>query len=349
MNRKEEELPSTSLKDEEAYAWVVRLSSDQRTRQDEKRFQAWLEEDEGNSAKFEEGLCLWDELGSLRRSPEAHAALDHLYDVRPLQDNEPSRWLTNRRALLGGGAAALAAALTGIAVVPNLSMGSTIYQTNKGEQRRVTLADGTNMVLDTATKVTVVFHENERRISLEHGQAFFDVAHDPAWPFRVFAGADEIRALGTAFQVRFEGGNASVILEEGKVAIFRGAALKKRSDVRVENHLDAGHADLVLKPGQSTQLSSASPPKAIPVDLSKTDAWRDGELVFDDVPLSAAVAEVNRYGGPTIILADPSLAKLHVSGTFHTNRPEAFVEGVTAALPVRLQQSGDTKLVLGTI
>jgi transmembrane sensor len=72
-------------------------------------------------------------------------------------------------------------------------------------------------------------------------------------------------------------------------------------------------------------------------------------MVFDDVSLGAAVAEVNRYGGREVVLADPRLNELRVSGTFHTNRPEAFVEGVTAALPVRLQQSDSEKLILTQI
>jgi transmembrane sensor len=78
---------------------------------------------------------------------------------------------------------------------------------------------------------------------------------------------------------------------------------------------------VVLGPGQATDLTASEPARVVPVDLSKTDAWRDGEMVFDHVSLAAAIAEVNRYGGPRVTLADPSLAKLRVSGTFHTNRP----------------------------
>lgn len=346
MSEKEEPLSSEAQKEEEAYAWVVRLSSDQRTRRDEQRFNQWLEEHQGNPAAFEEGLALWDELGSLRHSGEAHAALGHLYDAGAPADNDRHRWSTSRRALLGGGIAALAAAVSGIVVVPKLLSGSASYRTAKGEQRRVALSDGTTMVLDTATRVEVAMKDDERLITLVSGQAFFDVARDPSRPFRVFAGHDEIRALGTAFQVRYEEGQARVILEEGKVAVFRGGALKKLQERFPADRLGAHHADVVLAPGQATELAAAQPAKVEAVDLSKTDAWRDGELVFDDVSLAAAVAEVNRYGGPTIILGDPSLASLHISGTFHTNRPEAFVEGVTAALPVRLKESDSSKLVL---
>jgi transmembrane sensor len=129
--------------------------------------------------------------------------------------------------------------------------------------------------------------------------------------------------------------------------VFRGGALKKFEERSPADRLGAHKADVVLEPGQATELAASAPAKVVPVDLSKTDAWRDGEMVFDDVSLAAAVAEVNRYGGPTVVLSDPQLAELRISGTFHTNSPQAFVEGVTAALPVRLKESNSSKLVLG--
>lgn len=349
MREKEDPVSAMPSKDEEAHAWVVRLSSDQRTRQDERRFKAWLDEDEENSARFEQGLAMWDALGALKRSPEAHEALGHFYEAAAVQDNELNSWMASRRALLGGGFAALAAGAAGIAIIPKMLLGGSSFETARGEQRRFALADGTTVVLDTATKIKVTMHDNERLITLDHGQAFFDVARDPSRPFRVFAGRDEIRALGTAFQVRYEGGKANVILEEGRVAIFRGGALKKLRENSTSDRLGAHQADLVMQPGQQAELAAAKVQAVTPVDLSKTGAWRDGEMVFDDVPLASAVAEVNRYGGPTVVLADPEIARLHISGTFHTNRPEAFVEGVTAALPVRLEESDGSKLVLAKI
>jgi transmembrane sensor len=346
MGDKEEQVENASRMEEEAYAWVVRLSSDQRTLRDEQRFRHWLEEDAGNAVCFGEAQRLWDELGALHFRPDARAVLGHFYDDGAIEP-EQSSWRISRRAALGGGIGAIAATLTGIMVVPTILRPRKLYETAKGEQRRVALADGTTMVLDTATKVEVALKNDVRAITLVSGQAFFDVARDPSRPFRVFAGRDEIRALGTAFQVRYEGGIAKVILEEGRVAVYRGGALNRLQERVPEDRLGAHKADVVLAPGQSTELAATKPVKVETVDLSKTDAWRAGELVFDDVSLPAAVAEVNRYGGPKIVLADPSLNRLRVSGMFHTNRPEAFVEGVTAALPVRLQESDESKLVLG--
>lgn len=346
MNKEEQLLARASQKEAEAYAWVVRLSSDQRTRQDEAGFEKWLQEDRLNANRYGEGLALWKQLGALGDSDEARETLGHLYERGPPQVAERRR--VSRRAVLGSGVGALAATVAGVLVLPRLHLSDHVtYETAKGEQRRIALDDGSVIMLDTATKVQVAMSASQRVIALLKGQAFFDVAHDPARPFRVFAGADEIRAIGTAFQVRYESGATRVVLEEGKVAVFRGGAFKPVP--KANPNLQSGNADVVLHPGQATNLTSTEPPKVEAVDLSRTDAWRDGELVFDDVPLSIAVAEVNRYGGRTVILADESTGRLHVSGTFHTNRPEDFVEGVTAALPVRVEESDDSKLVLKAI
>jgi transmembrane sensor len=353
MSEKEGPLPAREARDEEASAWVVRMASDQCTRQDEAEFEQWLGEEEGNRERFEEGFDFWNELGSLSENPDALAELGHLYSHAPQGEFGPARWSGSRRALIGGGLGALAATVAGVMILPNLLTGGAVtYRTAKGEQRRIALADGTSVMLDTATQMTVDMQAGQRIVRLVEGQAFFDVASDPTRPFRVFAGKDEVRALGTAFEVRFEQGSARVILEEGRVAIFRTGADRPLGAVASVTRLEAAKADLIMKPGQEVKLAAAPlgaaqmPPSLAEVDLAKTNAWRDGEMVFDDVSLGAAVAEVNRYGGQTIILGDPSLAELRVSGTFQTNRPQAFVEGVTAALPVRLAEANPDKLVL---
>jgi transmembrane sensor len=102
-----------------------------------------------------------------------------------------------------------------------------------------------------------------------------------------------------------------------------------------------------MAPGQRAEVSTTGKLVVQQVDLVKTSAWRDGKLIFDDTPLAEAVAEVNRYGGKQVVLGDPALQRLHISGTFHTSRPEAFVEGATAALPVRLEASSADRMVLG--
>jgi transmembrane sensor len=254
-----------------------------------------------------------------------------------------------RRAFVGVGGLAAAAAAAGIGFVLLPSRGE-LYRTEPGEQRRITLADGSSVMLNTASRLRVRMTDTERRLTLEEGQAFFRVAKDSSRPFRVFAGNDEVRAIGTAFDVRRDGDRARVVLVEGVVAIYRGTEHKPAEAPKVLNHPMAvapeDHLLAVLEAGQQAVLAPDAPVQVASVDLAKAQAWRFGRLILDSAPLGDTVADLNRYGGKQIVLADSSLETLRISGVFHTRQPDAFVEGVTAALPVRIASEDSSRIVL---
>jgi transmembrane sensor len=102
----------------------------------------------------------------------------------------------------------------------------------------------------------------------------------------------------------------------------------------------------VLVPGQQAVLASAMPVSVDHVDLRKVEAWRYGQIILDGTALGDIVADLNRYGGPQIVLADPKLADIRVSGVFHTGRPDVFVEAVTTAFPVRVSEQTPDRIVL---
>jgi transmembrane sensor len=184
----------------------------------------------------------------------------------------------------------------------------------------------------------VQIDDAERRILLDRGQAFFNVAHDPSRPFRVFVGSEEVRALGTAFEVRRVGNRMRVILEEGVVALYRGEA----STVL---HAETT-PDLVLQPGQAAELTPAQIVQVDAVDLRRAGAWRYGQMIFDAEPLAAAVAEINRYHRRKIVLNDPALGDIAISGVFQTGRPEAFADVLTQAFPVEIAHQDEREIRL---
>lgn len=311
----------------DAAAWVARLGSDQRTRADEEAFDAWRA-DPANAAAFDDHAQLWDGLGALGADAEARAIL--------LGEPASRRPTVNRRTALAGVTAAAAATAAAV-VLPRVDDWRGVYHTRKGQQRQVILSDGSRLMLDTDTRLRVSFSDAERRLTLERGQAHFKVAKDAARPFRVFVGDDEVRAVGTAFDVRKDGAGCKVTLEEGIVAVYRAGAPK----------VDGVRAPAaVLKPGQQARLAPAVPVQVASVDLDRVQAWRYGRLVFDSAPLGEAVDDINRYGGRQVVLSDPALANIKVSGVFHTTDPDAFVEAITAAFPVKLASEDSRELVL---
>ena len=331
-----------------AASWVVRLGSDQRTRADEEAFRSWMEEDPAHAQAFADCTALWDGVRHLAASDDGHRAL------RPLRT--PARVIgrVTRRTAVFGGTGAVAAAAAGIAAFVVLGR-EQMLQTMPGEQKRVRLADGTGVLLNTDSRLRVKLSKSERRLYLDRGQAFFQVAKDRDRPFRVFAGRDEVRALGTAFEVRRVGSDVLVTLEEGRVAIYRDGnprdeppykSGRRQSRSLPEAALTKVEPAVVLTPGEQAWVRSAEPVSVRQVDLRKVQAWRYGRMILDDATLGETVVDLNRYGGVQIILADPKLASIRVSGVFHTGRPDDFVDAVTSAFPVEIARQDENTIVL---
>lgn len=307
--------------EQEAGRWVVRMHSDQVTSEDERLFAAWLAEGEAHGVAYDRQNKLWSSVGALRHSPMAMYALADLREATP----EPAR--PNKRGLL-------AASLTGgLIVVGGGWLGYQVlfrtqaYATEIGEQRRIVLDDGSAVTLNTNSALRLRFTDKERRLWLDRGQAFFAVAHDADRPFRVFVGDDEVRAVSTAFDIRRDGARASVTVEDGAVAIYRGAeveTMRAQPAVVVE-----ANQQLVVAPAEEIEIAA--------VDTRRTGAWRFGQMVLEADALSTAVAEINRYNARQIVIADPSINDMAINGVFQTGRPEAFVEALTAAFPVKVR------------
>lgn len=335
--------------EEEAAAWVVRMASDQRTRADEEQFSAWLNASPDNAEAYADHEMIWTSFGGLADDDYARSVLQVPTDPdtgMEFVETADSRFALSRRTFVGGGMA-LAASVAAAVILPGLiGSGVQVIETRPGEQRTLTLADNSEITINTDSLLRVEMRDSERRLYLERGQAFFRVEPDVDRPFRVFVGDDEVRALGTAFDVRRVGDTAEVILEEGKVAIFRDLPERHAELAADTPALAATKAAVIMEPGQRVELPPTRPLSVARVDVRKTQAWRFGRMILDDTPLQAAVDDLNRYGGRQVILADPKLGVLRMSGVFHTSKPTAFVDGVTSVLPVVIADESEDRIVL---
>ena len=331
----------------DAAGWVARMGSDQATRDDQAALSAWLKDDPDRAQAYASHAEIWDGLGALGKDASARAILRG--------DSAQAGWAPwahrriGRRGMIGGLAGAAAAASAALVAAPQLLGPGKLYRTARGEQRRVSLADGSVMTLNTSTRVRVDFGEHERRLVLESGQAHFQVAKDAGRPFRVFVGADEVRAVGTAFDVRKDGRTAQVTLEEGVVALYRPQAAGALSAASGDRPAPPRRPAAILRPGQQARLAPKAPVAVAEVDVGREQAWRLGRIILDAVPLADAVAEVNRYGGRRVVLSDPTLADVKISGVFHTGRPEDFVDAVVKAFPIQLSREDSGELVLAPV
>ncbi|TRW17215.1 FecR family protein [Glacieibacterium frigidum] len=197
--------------------------------------------------------------------------------------------------------------------------------TAKGEHRSFALADASTVTLNTDSVVAVAYRPGgERRLRLLRGQAYFKVAPDKARPFVVAFEDRTVTALGTAFEVRAEGDAMRVVLVEGRVSVSR-----------------TGGAPVVMRAGQQL-LAGPQGLTLSTADVGAVDDWQRGVVTFRNTTLKAAAAELNRYADQRLVVTDPRVARLTVSGVFRTDDTGRFARTVEAILPVRVAAKGDT-------
>lgn len=300
---------------ERARAWVLRLASGETDAADLDALKAWLASDPAHAIAFERERGFWQDL-------EAHRALfSRPASARSRQAEGASRrrWSrpVTRRALASAIAASLVAIVTGPSLLIHLRAD---HLTGTGEVRTVTLPDRSTAVLDTGSAITVRYADGERRIELLRGRAWFNVSHADARPFRVEALGGTTQDIGTAFEVAQGDEGASVSVSEGAVGVTAAGG-------QVPLILRAG-AQIRYRNGVMQRLASAAP--------DRIAAWRNGELLIDDVPLREAIDRIARYrSGPTLLWADTAESP-RVSGVFRTDRPDDALQSLAAGAGLRL-------------
>ena len=175
--------------------------------------------------------------------------------------------------------------------------------TGVGQRATVRLGDGSVVTLGPqSTLREAAGSRRERRVEL-NGSAHFDVVRDTDRPFVVLAGPTETRVLGTSFGIRGYGGSSvfEVVVETGRVSV----------------RADSTREGVVLNPGQ---LGTVEPDGSVSVrsdvDVAQRLSWRDGQLAFDNAPLRAVAAEIERWYGIEVAIADSSLATYPLTATF---------------------------------
>jgi transmembrane sensor len=209
------------------------------------------------------------------------------------------------------------------------------FETRHGEQRTWRLADDTLLHLNTDSAITVRYGKTERLVMLTAGQANFEVAHEPDRAFRVFAGAAEIIAIGTKFDVRLTGDATVVTMLEGRIAVGP-------SSMSGEHSATSGKEQPVrfveLGPDQQIKLVPGEwPPEVIAVDAQQDTAWMRRQIVFDHEPLKTVAAEFNRYAQKPIEITTPALQNLQISGTFATDDTDALIAFLRRLKGVRVE------------
>jgi transmembrane sensor len=321
-----------AMEPDEAAALFLAVGVDELTPPERAIFDQWLAQDEGHRHALDRARRAWaafddaegDELlGALRAQA-----------LRPVP-TRPAAWR-------GWGAVAAALAIViaiGLTLTtmrswwdPQPAEEGARYASGRGEVKAITLPDGSVMTLDAESAATMRYSSAERKIMLEGGRAHFVAAPDAARPFAVIARNRRVVAMGTRFEVNLAARALMVTLTEGRVRV--GPA-------------QGSGAGVMLEPGQQfVERDGVRVVRNLAEGAQAVSDWRRGLLNFEDQPLGDAVTEVNRHSPEQIVVRDPRVARLRISGQFKAGEGERFARTVAEIHPVRtVRRGGEIELV----
>jgi transmembrane sensor len=305
---------------EEAADWIDRL--DDLSDADYKALAAWLNASPDHAAAF----------ATLRHALRDTALLDAVDRVRAAPIKIPSPPRHRRMAMSGGGRLALIAAgllvLIGGGVAtsrladehpaPPIELATSI-----GGRADHLLSDASSVHLNADSHASVIYGAAARDVYLRKGDAVFEVAKNPQRPFNVMAGDAKVTAVGTVFEVDRVNDAVEVRVFEGVVRVAQGAA-----------------PDRLLRRGEWLLLASNRPATRGRLDPDSYGAWRADWLDADNMPLKYVIARLNRYSADAVMLRDPALGELKVTGRFKLDRTADSLAMISALLEIDAAQDG---------
>lgn len=217
--------------------------------------------------------------------------------------------------------------------------------TEVGGVEKLELPDGSVVMLNTDSAVSVHFDKRDRQVVLERGEAHFSVAKESSRPFVVTANGVDVRAVGTAFSVRLRSEAVDVLVTEGTVSVA-AQERKKAAEQKIDQP-----GPLLVEAGQRTSVTlaaGAEPQKVVEVPqeaLKQALAWQERRLDFESATLGEIIGEMNRYSKRKLVIADPAFAEKRFGGSFPAGDVDTLLRQLKRNFGVTVEERGE-ELVL---
>ncbi|HFK2921623.1 TPA: FecR domain-containing protein [Stenotrophomonas maltophilia] len=297
----------------QALRWVIRCSAGPLPERQQRALLRWLQADRRHALAWRQQQAFWQRLDAA--GPDVLAALPEV-----TADRQGLRLIAPRRRLPWLLASAAVVVLM-VAAAPQALMLARSDLRSGDAPRVVRLDDGSTAVLDAGTALALEFDDQQRRVRLLRGQAWFQVVHEQR-PFQVEAGGGQIRDVGTAFSVSMQGATITTQVSEGVVDARPGDGSMQR--------LRAGQAR-AFRDGRWLQPLRQVDPEAMA-------PWRRGEVAIDDLPAAQAITDLGRYRRAPVWVLGGQGARVRVSGLFHLQQADAAIDAVAAQAGLRVQR-----------
>jgi transmembrane sensor len=318
---------------EQAAEWLCVLED--ATAEQLASFTDWVRESPAHAREFLFMSALDAELGKI--DPQRRVQIERVLAEASANVVPISAGLEQRDVGTGSGAASTAprarrlerwaaASVAGVALIVTLawqwSVQANRHETAVGEQRTLTLADGSTVYLNSDSRLNVQLSDDARDIQLITGEAMFKVAHDARRPFRVHAGVSVIQAVGTQFNVDRRPSGTMISVVEGKVQITTRAEAPQPATIS-SPQLVAGDEMRIANDGKLERRAR--------VDPAAIAVWRQHRLVFRDDTLEDIAAGFNRYNQtPRIVVVGDAARARRYTAVFDADDPLSlakFLEG----------------------
>jgi transmembrane sensor len=301
----------------EALARVRHLGSGRATAKDIEETKNWGRQSTAHADALAQASLFWDRLGAAGNN------LVRRHGASVLPDMAPPRLQVTRRAMLGGAVAASAAAY--FAMRPPMDLWPSVtdaladYRTAAGEQRKLVIEGGVQVVLNTQTSLNVrAAAEDADLLEIVNGEAAITADGPPNRTLLVIAGDGRITIRRARFNVRHDRSITCISCLDGDLQVERQAA------------------GLTLKAGQQVTYAAVGLDRPVSIDPAEISAWQQGILIFHDTPLRTVIAELNRYRPGKILLVNAELGKRVVNGRFRADNLDSIM--------TMFQQAFDAKL-----
>lgn len=313
---------------DQASDWFAKLTSNLASAQDYIEFSKWLAEDPQHEAAYHEIETLWERLEIIKTLPvKNEKTFTFLQNIKEKYNhyidslNPYLRWSYITAFLV------FFVSITLLMTINHLNPGE-IYSTQPGEQKQILLPDGSTILLNTHSKIKVKYTETSREIYLEYGEALFDVVTDENRPFTVKSGDITANAVGTLFSVyrKCENDYDTIItVIEGAVQVIDKNTVQTNSD----------NASKFLQASQQARYNQQGIGKTELVNTHLVTSWTQQKLIYDGIPLSHVLEDLNRYTNSTIKVADESLNQIPVSAVFRLQDQEALLKTLEQAFGLK--------------
>lgn len=280
-----------------ANEWLVKLQSPHLTKAQQQSFFTWLNQKPEHQQAYIEAEALWESLAALEQLIPPTPATEPVVSIA-----KPAAWYQRPQAIAASFVGILALLVIQFWPYP----ADTQYLTHVGEQRQLTLADGSNIHLNTNSNLQVMLNSDSRRVTMSQGEAFFTVSKDSERPFVIETPTGLVRVLGTSFNVRIDELETIVTVVEGKVGVARLEALDQATTLDYQPQITLSANQQISFADEGINATSTA------VDAAVTATWRQGKQVYNGVPFTDVITDLNRYFAGDLKLGDPDLEKIQI-------------------------------------